>query len=85
MPTRELHVDVRPAALHGVPHLDQSVVCLEQQKEQHCGNHSDGYETKRNVQVLSFSEFLVTERMEAFYGNRFSILAIPAILAILAI
>jgi hypothetical protein len=79
MPPRELHVDICPAALHGVPHAHQSVVSLEQQKQQHRGNNRNGYEAKRNVQVRSFSAFPSAERMEAFYGNRFSILAIPAV------
>jgi hypothetical protein len=44
MPSRELHVDICPAALHGIAHLDQAVVGPEQQKQQQGGDNRNGYE-----------------------------------------
>jgi hypothetical protein len=70
MPPCELHVDIGPAALHRVPHLDQAVVGLEQQEQQHHRNNRNGYEGIRDFQGRSFSAFPAAERMEAFYGNR---------------
>jgi hypothetical protein len=55
MPPRELHVDIGPPALHGIPHPDQAVVGLEQQKQQYRGDNRNGYKRVRNIQGRSSS------------------------------